>query len=151
MNCFSSCNTWTITAPVRLALVAGLIRESRLMPLSSDRKLLSVRVSSVMDCDGGWTRLLSGSGSTAVFSAGMNDGDSFGILPGLPELTTWLLYKRPTWRNCESCLEQNWVLNYPQRNYNHEKKTKKHVFRSFWKVFLKAWRYISLRNIWMNI
>lgn len=44
MNCFSSCNTWTVTAPIRLALAAGLIDERRLMAISSDRKLLSVRL-----------------------------------------------------------------------------------------------------------
>lgn len=91
-----------------------------------------------MDCDGRRTRPLSGSGSTAVSSDVMNDGDSSGILPGLPELITWWLYKWPTWRNCESCLERKWVLNYPQRNYNHEQKKKnKRVFRSFLKVFKK--------------
>lgn len=36
-----------------------------------------------MDCDGHWTQPLSGSGSMAVFYDMMNDGDRYGICPGL--------------------------------------------------------------------
>lgn len=98
----------------------GLLdKERQLMSISSDRKLLSVCLIR-NELWWRWSRPLSSSGSIAVFSDMTNDGDSFRICPSL-RVDNMIALQVTHLRNCESCLEQNWVLNYPQRNYNHEK------------------------------